>query len=131
LIRGMIISGFERLYALVFASPAKRDKIFLVNFFAAAAINVALWVINIWLAIRVGEFVILRYNIYFGISSLGHWHNLLWFPLAGLLIIVANFGLAFYFYLRQRILSYFLVCGAGLFNLLILVMSLFLIYINF
>lgn len=114
----------------VTASPAKRDKVILANLFFGLFINVGTWAALIFNFQPVQEYIILRYNIYFGISSLGPWFFLLIIPLIGLLIIVVNYLFAFYLYLKEQLLSYYLSFAASVFNLILLVAAALLIYQN-
>ena len=123
----MILLKFQEL---VVSSPAKRDKFILSSFTAGVLFNAVLWValiFNFWAS---SEYIILRYNIYFGISSFGPWLNILLIPFVGGLIITVNFLLAFYFYFDYKILSYFLSFSATGLNLIILIAGFLLIYIN-
>lgn len=126
----MIASVLDRLYGLVFYSPAKRDKFFLISLIIGLVLNVVLWVMYLLVFSVSADFVALRYNIFFGISLFGPWYNFFWFSGAGLAVLAINFLLAFYFYLKQRVLSYFLVGTAALFNFLMFIASVFLVYIN-
>ncbi|MFA5029269.1 MAG: hypothetical protein WC518_00780 [Patescibacteria group bacterium] len=121
---------FFKLHELIWVNPAKRDKVILINLSLALLINLALiaaLIFNFWWA---KEFIILRFNIYFGISSLGAWYKVFLMPLIGLIIIVVNFLLSFYFYLKEKLLSYYLAAAALVCNLILLVAGALLIYIN-
>lgn len=123
----MIAFKFQEL---ILSGTARRDKLVLVNLAVGLLANVILWIIlvfNFWGSV---EYIILRYNIYFGISSFGPWWRILLLPLIGLLILVINFGNAFYFHFHNRILSYFLSFGAAGLNIILLAAGLLLIYIN-
>ncbi|HPN81685.1 MAG TPA: hypothetical protein PK412_04040 [bacterium] len=126
----MITSVWDRLQGLVFASPAKRDKVFLVSLCLGLVLNICLIGMYLFLFSASAGFVALRYNIFFGISLFGRWYNFFWFSGAGLAVLVVNFLLAFHFYLKQRVLAYFLVGMAAVFNLSIFIVSIFLVYIN-
>jgi len=112
-------------------SPAKRDVFILFNLAIAASLNLVLWVALIWQFWGFSEMIILGYTIYFGISALGKWYQVLLLPLAGLIVWFLNLILAFRFYLNYRLLSYYLVAVALLVNLMLVVLGGLLIYINF
>ena len=114
----------------ILTSPAKRDKIILANLLLSLAINVFLWLTLILVLSARGQYIILGYNMYFGISAFGPWYNILLIPILSLLVIALNFSLSFYLYLKEIILSYFLAAVALIFNLLLLVSALIIIYVN-
>lgn len=64
----------------------------------------------------------LHYNIYFGIDFIGKWYKIFIVPAAGIFFIIINFLLADIVYLRDKVVSYFLV-GAGLFVQVILILA--------
>ena len=114
----------------VFSSPAKRDRITLACLVLSGLINLSLWAVllsNFW---QSSEYIVTRYNIYFGISALSQWWVILLMPLLGLLVILLNFSLSFYLYLRYQFLSYFLAGGALTFNILMAVAGALLVYAN-
>ncbi len=111
-------------------SPGKRDKIIVINFFLALALNVILW-LALALNFRPStEYIILHFNIYFGFSALGPWYSVFLLPFLGLLTASVNIFLALYVYLNYRLLGYFLSLTASLVNLIFLVGGLLLIYVN-
>ena len=121
---------FFKLIELITASPAKRDRLFLINFILSLVVNIIMWgllLASFWMA---KEYIITQYNIYFGISSLDPWYHILLLPALGLLVIIINTLLSFYFYLKQQLLSRFLFLGMTIFNLVMVAEVLLLIYIN-
>jgi hypothetical protein len=121
---------FLKLRDLAETSPAKHDQIVFVSLIATAILNVALWlavVIGFW---HFNDYVILQYNMYFGISSFGAWYWLLLLPVAGLLAAVFDVFLSFNLYLEYRILSRALAVSAVLLNVILLSVVGLLIYMN-
>ncbi|MFA6228345.1 MAG: hypothetical protein WC668_04150 [Patescibacteria group bacterium] len=121
---------FLKLRQLIEESPAKRDRLISGVFSAAALFDLlalAAVLLYFW---HFQEFVVLQYNIYFGISSFGPWQYLLLLPLAGWLICLVNFLLAFKVYLRDRNLSYFLSFAALASALIIAAQIGLLVYMN-
>ena len=111
-------------------SPAKRDRAIIFNLTFALLINLVLWLILLFSFWQTSDYIILGYNIYFGISAFGPWYQILLLPLIGLIIIAVNFLLALFVYLPQKILSYFLAIAATLINVIILVAGMLLVYSN-
>jgi len=50
----------------------------------------------------------LHYNVIFGVDLVGSWVKLLFLPISSLLVIILNFSLAFYFFNKDKFLSYIL-----------------------
>ncbi|MBI5766090.1 hypothetical protein HZA71_02565 [Candidatus Falkowbacteria bacterium] len=111
-------------------SPAKRDKVIIFNLWFALSVNLVLWIILLFSFWRTSDYIILGYNIYFGISAFGPWYQILLLPLIGLIIIAVNFLLAFFVYLPQKILSYFLVIAATVVNVIVLAAGMLLVFSN-
>jgi len=111
-------------------SPARRNKIILTCLFSSLVLNILLWVILLFKFFNAPEFIILHYNIYFGISDLGFWFEILLMPLFGLVVILVNFALAFFLYLKNSLLGYFLVSSALFLNVILFAAGMLLIYFN-
>lgn len=57
--------------------------------------------------------LILRYNVYFGVSLLGDWWQVYVFPLAAVFLYIVHFLLARHYYnLRERIASYLVLLAS-------------------
>lgn len=121
---------FFKFRELITSSPAKRDKIIIINSILALVINLAVWVAYLIKFSLSSEYIILHYNIYFGISDLGGWYKILIPALLGLIILSINFVLSFYFYLRKTTLSHFLSASSLIFNVILASACFLLIYIN-
>ncbi len=73
----------------------------------------------------------LRYNIYIGVSLIGPWYYVFFIPLIGLLVILINFVLAYLFYLRIKLISYFTALAASLTQLLLAISAIIIYLLNF
>ena len=77
-------------------------------------VNLAIWVV-LYIKIKplsfISEFgqIPLHYNIYFGIDKIGPWYNVFALPLIGLIVIIFNNILGYTFYLKEKLISHFLV----------------------
>ena len=118
------------LRELVEKSPAKRDKLIFIPLIFCGLFIIVGWILVLMFFWSIMDYVILHYNIYFGISSLGRWPMLLLMPASGLLVIIVNYFLSLYFYLKDKLLSYFLVMTALAYNALVLAALILIIYIN-
>ncbi len=123
----MILSFLEEK---IKTNPARRDKVILINALLALVFNVALWVLFLYYFHSASEYIVLKYNIYFGISDLGLWYYVLFLPLIGLLVLLINYFVALLIFLRNTYLSYLLSFSSSIVNLLLLIAGLFLIYKN-
>ncbi|NMB47861.1 hypothetical protein GYA13_00235 [Candidatus Kuenenbacteria bacterium] len=72
----------------------------------------------------------LRYSVYFGIDLIGPWWAVFFLPLAGLVILVVNFILAYSLFLRSNIISYFLVFTALAVQLFLIITAILIILLN-
>ncbi len=121
---------FFHLRDLIEKSPAKRDRIVFISFIFSFLISIGglmFVILNFW---RVNDYIILRYNIYFGISSLGFWARLLLLPGFGLLVALLNFFLSFKLFLKDKLPAYFLAISSAFVNLLIIIALGLIFYIN-
>lgn len=111
-------------------SPARRNKFIMFSFYFALALNILLWLILLIKFLNYPEYVVLRYNIYFGISDLKPWFYILQLPLIGLLVIFLNLLIALWIYLKNSLISYFLASTALFLNVALLASGMLLIYFN-
>lgn len=127
----MLISDlFFKIREMIETSPAKRDRLIFVSLAVAVVLNLLAWaVIPIFFWPSDG-YVVLQYNIYFGISSLGRWPMLFLMPFSGLLVAAVNGSLAFSLYLKEKILSRFLSAGVLAYQAIIFVALCLIVYMN-
>lgn len=91
---------------------------------------------GIWAALRFAvqatdQPIILHYNIYFGVDSIGDWRNVFIMPAIALLVFLVNLILSRFFYYKERLASH-LFAGMGLLaQLLMAVGVVSVIIINF
>jgi len=115
---------------IIEVSPAKRDRLIFVSLIIGGVANAAAWILIPIFFWQAKEFIVLQYNIYFGISSLGPWPMLFLMPLSGLLIAGINYSLSFYLYLKERVFSLYLAAFAMAYQLTILAALCLIIYMN-
>lgn len=76
--------------------------------------------------------VILRYNVYFGVSLLGDWWQVYVFPVAGIFLYAIHVLLARHYYgLRERIASYLVLLASFFMGSGILLIAIALGIVNF
>lgn len=115
---------------LISNSPAKYDKIVYFSLLLALLSNIIIWLMILITFWNFKEYIILGYNVYFGISSFGVWYKLLLVPLLGLLIILINNLLAFQIYLEYSILAKFLSVMTIIINFILIIFISLIIYLN-
>ncbi len=121
---------FFQFRELLDNNPAKRDFFIIVSFILAFILNFLSLLLIFIIFSQEPEYIILHYNIYFGISSLGSWFMLFINPLIGLLISLINFILVISFYLKNRIISYLLAGFSVLTSVIFFLALILIIYIN-
>ncbi len=100
-----------------------RDRLSVGVVLLAAGVN-ALALALVLIRLRpLGYDVPVRYTSVAGFDSLGPWYALYAIPVYGILVLVANVGLAMKAYTRSRIASFFLLLAAVVVALLCLVIS--------
>jgi hypothetical protein len=94
--------------------------------------NIANWIVLAVFIKPIDKTIILHYNVYFGVDSMGHWSQAYIMPSIGLILLVINLFLADYFYLeKERVASYILLMSALMAQLSLLVASASIILINY
>ena len=76
------------------------------------------------------ENIVLHYNIYFGIDLLGNWHEVLFIPLAGLILVILNTIIGSFIWRHDRVISYILGFSTVILSALVVVAVSLLVYIN-
>lgn len=95
-------------------------------------INLANWIILAIFINRVDGGIILHYNVYFGVDSIGDFKQAFLMPAIGLILLVLNSVLAAYFYKnKERIASYVLLLSSLMAQLSLVVASASVIIINY
>ena len=106
------------------------NRVIWFNLAVSVILNLAMWIgLYFQIAPRV-EPVALRYTIYFGIDLIGPWWQVFLFPAMGLAIIIINLLLAYFVFLKVKILSYILILTASLAQGLLVIISALVILLN-
>lgn len=82
-----------------------REKMVWIPGALALVLNLAAWVYVAAMIRPSDDLFILHYNIHFGVDFLGQWFQAFAPPLVGVLFMVANSVLIWWFWTRLRILS--------------------------
>ncbi len=73
---------------------------------------------------------LLHYNIIFGVDLAGEWWKILYLPISGLLVVLTNFLISYYFYGEERFMSRLLANMAAFFHVLLLVATVLIVGLN-
>ena len=101
-------------------------------FFLSGLTNVVSWFV-IWFFLRQSRLqIILHYNVYFGVDRTGDYEQAYYLSLIGLILLLVNFWLAFYFYnSKERIAAYVLLLAAFMAQVCLLISIISIIIINY
>ncbi|PIT89677.1 hypothetical protein COU23_02565 [Candidatus Kuenenbacteria bacterium CG10_big_fil_rev_8_21_14_0_10_36_11] len=114
----------------MFTSLFFKDRIIKWSLISSIFLDALLLVlIYFQIPIRV-EPIVLRYNIYVGISLIGPWYQAFYLPLMGFVIIIFNFLLAKMMFLKEKTLAYVLAVVAILCQLSLLATGALLVIVN-
>jgi hypothetical protein len=99
---------------------------------ASIFINAADWAVLAYFIRPVDFPIILHYNVYFGVDIIGDWWQAYFLPLIGVIMLVINTLLAYYFFKqKERIASYLLLLTAIIIQAGVAIASASIILINY
>ncbi|MFH1456880.1 MAG: hypothetical protein ABIF17_02055 [Patescibacteria group bacterium] len=107
-----------------------KNTIVRFNFIFGFILNIALWLFLYWQVEPQTEPIILRSNIYFGISFIGDWWRVFFLPLVGFVILIVNFILANVLLKHKPFLTYFLMLTSTLCQIVLIIISFFAVLLN-
>lgn len=106
------------------------SKFVKINLLFSLLTNIAIW---LWVGSnsqRFTDLIFLHYNIYFGIDLVAPWYYIFTLPVLGLILLVFNFLVGSLLYETEKLLSYFLAGSVSLIQILLVLASIFIVYIN-
>lgn len=111
-----------------------RNRRFIFTLLLSLALNIAQWVV-LYIFIPQpapgSDFgVILHYNFYFGVDSIGEWYKIFYIPASGLACIILNTVLAVWIHKREELLSLVLEFSASILQVLLAISTALLIISN-
>lgn len=107
-----------------------KQKPVLIFSVLSVLLNIFMWV---WLWYQIGprpDAIFLHYNILFGVDLLGVWTQIFSVPLAGAAILIINFFLGWILHGQDKLASYLLNFSHFFCQLLLVVVSLILVFLN-
>ena len=107
------------------------DPVIFFSLVLGALVNLGMW-IAVWRIVEpASRPIILHYNVYFGVDSIGDWRNVFLMPALAAAIFLVNAVLSRFFYYKERLASYLFAGMALLVQLLMAVGLGSIILINF
>ncbi len=116
-------------------NPYREDLVVKITFISSVLLNAITWFIIFYklypfsYLTEYGQ-IFLHYNVYFGVDNIGFWYKAFIIPALGLFIIFLNNILAYIFYLQEKIISYVLIIGQALLQIILLAAAIFVILLN-
>jgi|GEM_PF-264124 len=108
-----------------------QSKIVLMLLILGLLANIANWLILFIFIRPVDTDIILHYNVYFGVDTMGNWKQVFIMPVIGFILFIINAALAAYFYRnKERIASYVLLLTALMAQVSFIIASAGIILIN-
>jgi len=107
-----------------------KNKVINRNFILSFVLNLLLWGFLYWKIQPQVDPIVLNYNIYFGISLIGAWWQVFLFPLVGLVIWLINLILVAIWSKKERLLASFLSYTTTLIQILLIIVSIFMVMVN-
>lgn len=102
--KNFLISGIK----VLFAAPYWHDQRIIRTLIASGIVNLAMWAYLLTNKMESDFPIILHYNLFFGVDSVGDYSKTFLLPLVGLFIFFLNSVLGQYFYRIEKLASYLL-----------------------
>lgn len=107
-----------------------QDRLIFVSASIAMVINIILWLVAWGKFGYLGERLPLHFNIVYGIDFVASSRNIYQIPAAGLVVLILNLSLGKIVHPLEKFLSYLLVFGAALVQILLLFCLISLVVLN-
>lgn len=109
-----LIAGFKLFFEKhIIEKEFFRSKIILWLLALNVIANIVNWAAIVIFINRLDGDIILHYNVYFGVDSMGDWRRIFILPVIGIILFVFNAVLAIYFHIKkERIASYILLLAS-------------------
>lgn len=93
-------------------------------------LNLANWFWLLWRIRPQTEQIFLHYNILFGVDYIGEWWRVLFLPISGLIILLINAVIGWYYFNQNKFVAYLLNFTGLLCQIFLLIASAILIFLN-
>ncbi len=124
--------SLNKIIKLFLGAPYFQSRVVRWLLFFGAFVNLVDWLV-LWFFLRPGKnFIILHYNVYFGVDWRGLPKEAFFLSFIGLILLTINFLAAFYFYARkERVAAYIILMAALMAQLSLLISIISVIIINY
>ncbi len=83
--------------------------------------QIAMWVYLIAYIQPSAESIFLHYNTTFGVDLIGEWWKIFFLPTSGLIVLLINFGISWFWYGSEKLLARTLGLWAGIMHIFLLI----------
>ncbi len=128
-----LITGFKLFFAKhISEKEFFRSRIVIWLLALNLVANIINWTTILIFINRLDGDIILHYNVYFGVDSLGDWRRVFILPAIGIILFMLNAALAAYFYTRkERIASYILLLASLMAQINLIIAAVSIVMINY
>lgn len=95
-----------------------------------AFLNIGVWAWLVWQIRPQDEFIFLHYNVLFGVDRIGPWWHVFSVPLLGTVLLVANALVGWYFFEKEKLVSYLLLATTIIAHMFLAVGAYLLVFLN-
>ena len=95
-----------------------------------AACNLFLWVWLLWYIPPQEELIFLHYTTLFGVDLLGEWYKVFMIPVMGICIAVVHGLLGWFFFSKDKYISYVLLAAACVVHIFLGITAVLLVFLN-
>jgi len=126
-----MVRKFKEKFKSFFWRGYWSDPAIFFSLLLAFLANAGIWIALRWVVQPTDQPIILHYNVYFGVDSIGEWGNIFMMPAMAAGLLAVNLFLSRFFYYKERLVSYLFASMAFLMQLLMIVGVASVIIINF
>jgi hypothetical protein len=127
-----LVKSLNEKIKLFFGQEYFKSRIVIWLLFLGGFLNVINWLILKFFLSSYEKDIILHYNVYFGVDSIGFSRGAYLLPFIGVIILLVNVAFSFYFYIKkERVASYILLITSLMVQISLLISVISVIIINY
>ncbi len=120
---------FDRFNKVVH-SLCLKDPVVFISLLVVLFLNIFMWVFFVMKIQPTDAPIPLHYNIYFGVDYIDMWYKVYVLPLFGILVGLINCFFIYWFYLKEKLLSYFLAVNTVFVHIFLFMGTYLIIWLN-
>jgi hypothetical protein len=93
-------------------------------------LNIMIWGWLLWYIRPQSDLIFLHYNVLFGVDLIGPWYQVLTIPIIGLCILLVNSALGWFFFGKDKFISYVLNAVGVISHVFLVVVAMLLVFLN-